>query len=275
MRITVRTVVGKGERRDACGLLAETASLSKLRIKDAMQKGAVWLKRRGGGSRRLRRARTVLQPGDELALYYDDELLGRHPPAAECRHDLGRYSVWFKPAGLMTQGTRYGDHCSLLRQAEVYLRPARQALLVHRLDREASGLVIIAHDRPAAGALSRLFAERRITKRYRLEVRGRLGPQGSSGRIDLPLDGRIAATDYRVMSYNSATGTSVVEADMRTGRKHQIRRHFAMAGFPVMGDPSYGTNNKNSEGLKLTAWGLEFTCPFDGRPVAFHLDRVP
>lgn len=275
MRITVRTVVEKGERRGACGLLAETAGLSRLRIKDAMQKGAVWRVRRGGGDKRLRRAKAVMQPGEELALYYDDELLGREPPAAECRHDLGRYSVWFKPAGLMTQGTRYGDHCSLLRQAEVFLRPERQAFLVHRLDREASGLVIIAHDRTAAGTLSRLFAERRIIKRYRAEIRGRVEPEGSSGRIDLPLDGRIAATDYRVVSCDSTTDTSVVEVEMATGRKHQIRRHFAMAGFPVMGDPSYGKNNKNTEGLKLTAWGLEFTCPFSGRSMAFHLDRKP
>lgn len=275
MRITVRAVVGKGERRGACGLLAETAGLSRLRIKDAMQKGAVWRVRRGGGAQRLRRAKAVLQPGEEVALYYDDELLSRDPPTAECRHDLGRYSVWYKPAGLMTQGTRYGDHCSLLRQAEVLLRPQRQVFLVHRLDREAAGLVIIAHDRTAAGALSRLFTERRIIKRYRVELRGRVGPEGSSGRIDLPLDGRTTETGYRVVSYDSTTDISVVEADMRTGRKHQIRRHFALAGAPVMGDPSYGKNNKNTEGLKLTAWSLEFTCPFSGRPVVFHLDRVP
>jgi len=274
MRITVRTVVAKGERRGACGLLAETAGLSRLRIKDAMQKGAVWLVRRGG-AKRLRRAKAVLQPGEELALYYDDELLGRRPPAAECRHDLGRYSVWFKPAGLMTQGTRYGDHCSLLRQAEVFLRPERQAFLVHRLDREACGLVIIAHDRAAAGALSRLFADRRMIKRYRAEIRGRVGLQGSSGRIDLPLDGRTAVTDYRVLSYDSTTDTSLVDIEMSTGRKHQIRRHFSMAGFPVMGDPSYGKNNRNTEGLKLIAWGLEFTCPCSGRSMAFQLDRTP
>ncbi|MGE5258979.1 MAG: RluA family pseudouridine synthase, partial [Hyphomicrobiales bacterium] len=272
--ITVRTIVKEGERREACGLLAEAAGLPKLRIKDAMQKGAVWRVRRGH-AQRLRRAKAVLQPGEELALYYDDDLLGRDPPAAECRHDLGRYSVWFKPVGLMTQGTRYGDHCSLLRQAEIFLRPERLAFMVHRLDREASGLVIIAHDRDAAGALSRLFAERRIIKCYRAELLGRVGPQGSSGRIDMPLDGRTAVTDYRVVSYDPTAGTSVVDIEMSTGRKHQIRQHFAMTGFPVMGDPSYGKNNKNTEGLKLAAWGLEFTCPFTGRSMVFRLERMP
>jgi tRNA pseudouridine32 synthase/23S rRNA pseudouridine746 synthase len=59
---------------------------------------------------------------------------------------------------------------------------------------------------------------------------------------------------------------------MRTGRRHQIRRHFAMAGFPVVGDPIYSKGNKNRSGLKLAACGLEFTCPFTGSPMVFRLD---
>jgi tRNA pseudouridine32 synthase/23S rRNA pseudouridine746 synthase len=62
---------------------------------------------------------------------------------------------------------------------------------------------------------------------------------------------------------------------MRTGRRHQVRRHLALAGFPVMGDPRYGENNRNTEGLKLTAWGLEFTCPLSGRPMVFQLEPTP
>jgi tRNA pseudouridine32 synthase/23S rRNA pseudouridine746 synthase len=266
---------GRGERRTACGILAEGTGLSRLRVKDAMQKGAVWLTRAGSGERRLRRAQTVPQPGDGLAIHYDTKLLARTPPAAECRHDAVRFSVWFKPAGLMTQGSRYGDHCSLLRQAEVFLRPERQAFLVHRLDREAAGLVIIAHDRQAAGALSRMFSERTVIKRYRVELRGRAGPESSTGRIDLPLDGRAATTEYSVTRYDPTTNTSLVDAVMRTGRQHQLRRHFAMVGLPVLGDPRYGENNKNTDGLKLTAWGLEFTCPFSGHPVAFQLEPMP
>jgi tRNA pseudouridine32 synthase/23S rRNA pseudouridine746 synthase len=261
----------KGESRAACDLLAEGTGLSKLRIKDAMQKGAVWLKRVGTGDQRLRRAQAIPKTGDVLAIYYDAELLGRVPPVAECRYDAGRFSLWFKPAGLLTQGTRFGDHGSLLRQAEVFLRPRRGAFLVHRLDREASGLVIIAHDRAAAGALSRIFAERRVVKRYRVEVRGRIGPAAAAGRIDLPLDGKPAVTDYTVVRHDAAADVSVVEVVMQTGRKHQLRRHFALTGFPVMGDPSYGQNNKSGAGLKLTAHGLEFTCPFTGQSLKFQL----
>ena len=88
--------------------------------------------------------------------------------------------------------------------------------------------------------------------------------QTTAGRIDLPLDGRAATTD-----------TSLVDVVMRTGRRHQLRRHFAMVGFPVMGDPRYGENNKNTDGLKLTAGGLEFTCPFSGRSMVFQLEPMP
>jgi tRNA pseudouridine32 synthase / 23S rRNA pseudouridine746 synthase len=264
-----RTTTAEGESRTACELLAEGTGLSKLRIKDAMQKGAVWLAQPGKPEKRLRRASAVLRPGTVAAFYYDDQLLARIPPRAECRHDAGRFSIWFKPSGLMTQGTRFGDHCSLLRQAEVFMRPGRKAFLVHRLDREASGLVIVAHDRGAAGALSRLFATQRIVKRYRVELRGQIEP--AEGRIDRPLDGKPAVTEYARRSFDPATDVSVVDAVMQTGRKHQIRRHFTLAGFPVMGDPLYGQNNKNTAGLKLQAWGLEFTCPFTGKALKFEL----
>jgi tRNA pseudouridine32 synthase/23S rRNA pseudouridine746 synthase len=271
-RRVFRTEVAGGDSRSACEILAEGTGLSKVRIKEAMQKGAVWLSRPAMPERRLRRASTVLRAGDGLALYYDARLLARVPPQAECRHDAGRFSLWYKPAGLLTQGTRYGDHCALLRQAEAALRPGRQAFLVHRLDREAQGLVVIAHDGAAAAALSGLFAARRVVKRYRVEVRGRIGEDGASGRIDRPLDGRAAQTRYTVLAYDPATDTSRLEVVMQTGRRHQIRRHLASAGFPVMGDPAHGRGNSDPAGLRLCAWGLEFTCPFTGRPRAFHME---
>lgn len=271
-RTVFRTTAIKNDPRTVCELLAKGTGLSKMRIKSAMQKGAVWLKRPGASEKRLRRASTVLRSGDEVVLYYDGHLLGRIPPQAECRHDAGRFSLWFKPAGLMTQGSRFGDHCSLLRQAERFARPRRKAYLVHRLDRDACGLVLIAHDREAAGALSKMFAARQVIKRYRIEVCGRIGSENDVGRIDRPIDGRPAITDYAVVSHDPAAGRAAVDVVMQTGRRHQIRRHFAMLGFPVLGDPLYGKGNKNRSGLKLTACGLEFTCPFTEKPLAFRLD---
>ena len=236
-----------------------------------MNKGAVWLKRKNSKMKRLRRASTSLNPGDQVEIYYDSDLLALQPPKAVCLSDQKHYSVWFKPAGMLAQGTQYGDHCSLMRQAELYFRSLREVFLVHRLDREASGLMLLAHSKDAAAKLSELFQNNLITKTYLVEVLGNLAEKGRQGAIDLALDGKPSLTEFEVKSYLPATNTSIVEVVIRTGRLHQIRRHFEMLGFPVIGDPKYGTGNKNTAGMKLSAVSLKFRCPFLGREVAYVL----
>ncbi|MDA8239610.1 MAG: RluA family pseudouridine synthase [Nitrospiraceae bacterium] len=256
---------------NACDLLAEKSGLSKSRIKDVMNKGAVWLKGKRGGMKRLRRATTRLRKGSHIELYYDKDILSCTPPAAKCLEDRIAYSVWHKPAGLMSQGTKYGDHCSLLRQAELFFNPPREAFLVHRLDREVSGVMLIAHTARAAAELSALFLRNLIVKKYRAEVLGIIGETGERSTIELPLDGKAAVTEYRVLSSDPGKNTSAVEIIIKTGRLHQIRRHFDMIGYPVIGDPKYGQGNKNAEGMKLTAVSLEFLCPIDRKRVCFSL----
>jgi tRNA pseudouridine32 synthase/23S rRNA pseudouridine746 synthase len=252
----------------ACALLAARTGLSKTKIKDAMNKGAAWVRKKGK-MQRLRKATALLRKGDHVELHYDEKLLSLAPPEAKLISDLGHYSVWSKPAGLMTQGTMFGDHCSLLRQAELYFRMQRPVFPVHRLDREADGLMLIAHSRDAAAKLSALFRNKQITKEYRIEVRGNLGEEGRKGTIDQPLEGKDAVTDYEVICHGPEQTTTVVSAFIRTGRFHQIRRHFAMTGFPVMGDPRYGKGNKNRAGMKLTAVSLKFICPFTKKDEQF------
>ena len=79
---------------------------------------------------------------------------------------------------------------------------------------------------------------------------------------------------YETVSYDPERNTSVVDVTIKTGRFHQIRRHFDMIGFPVMGDPRYGTGNKNSSGMKLEAVSLEFRCPFGRQQVRFSRYRI-
>ncbi len=255
----------------ACDLLAEKSGLSKGRIKDAMNKGAVWLKGKRGGTKRLRRATTRLRQGSHIELYYDKDILSCVPPAADCLEDRIAYSAWHKPAGLMSQGTKYGDHCSLLRQAELFFRPPREVYLVHRLDREVSGVMLIAHNAGAAAELSALFERNLIVKKYHAEVLGIIGETGARSTIEIPLDGKAAVTEYSVLSSDPEKNTSAVEIIIKTGRLHQIRRHFDMIGHPVMGDPRYGKGNKNSEGIKLAAVSLEFLCPVARKRVCFSL----
>ena len=133
--------------------LAAHTPLSKQQIKQCLAKGAVWLQK-GKQQQRLRRVKKVLNPGEQVHLYFDPHILAQPVPEATLIADLKRYSVWDKPAGMLAQGTLWGDHCSLLRYTEQFFTPPRQSFLVHRLDREASGLMLIAHDKQAAAALS-------------------------------------------------------------------------------------------------------------------------
>jgi tRNA pseudouridine32 synthase/23S rRNA pseudouridine746 synthase len=255
--------VAEGDSPGACDFISMHTGLSKTRIKEAMNKGAVWLKRRGRGRIRLRKATFRLQKGDTLEMCYDPKVLALEPPKARCLKDFTHYSLWFKPSDLLTQGTDFGDHGSLLRQVETHFNPPRKALPVHRLDREASGLLLVAHTREAAGRLSALFQEKKIIKRYRAEVSGI--PEKNEGVILEPLNGKDAVTKYRVVSRNPETLRSTVVLEIETGRLHQIRRHLAGIGHPVMGDPRYGQGNKDGKPMRLTAYEMEWICPFTRR----------
>lgn len=264
-------VVTADDNDTAVNYLCRHTGLSKGRLKDAMNKGAVWLQRDRGKRKRLRRVTAPLRSGDRLDVYFDPDLLALSPPVARLLWQTREYSLWYKPAGLLSQGNDYGDHASLLRQAELSGKSG-QAYLVHRLDREATGLMLIAHSQDAARRLSTLFQQRQVHKWYEVLVVGQLSP--SRGRMNQPLDGKSAITGYEVMHYDSQHATSLLRVQIETGRRHQIRRHLAMAGHPVLGDPRYGKDNKNAEGLQLRAVRLQFTCPYSQVARDFQLDTL-
>ncbi len=260
----------------ACDALARHCGLSKSRIKQAMIKGAVWLQKPSQKEpRRLRRATTMVHAGESLIFYFDAGILALVPPAARCLQDHGAYSIWFKPAGLMTQGTRFGDHCALTRQVERHLHSHRKIFLVHRLDRETVGLVIMAHSPKAAARFSQMLQHQKIEKRYMAWLRGDLASHPGTGRIDQELGGKKALTEYEILRYDGRADQTLARIQIHTGRLHQIRRHFAMIGHPVMGDPRYGQDNKNTEGLQLAAYALAFECPMGGGRRDIQIDPGP
>lgn len=260
-------VIDNDETR-ALDALAAATQLPKARLKDALNKGAVWLHARGK-ELRLRRATKILRRGDRLALYYDTELLALEPLQPQLIADEKNYSVWNKPAGMLAQGTRYGDHCALLRHCEKFFEPARDCFLVHRLDREAEGLMLIAHTRKATDAFSQLWQRRDIKKQYRVIVHGKLGEIGERKIIDVMLDDKPSETHIEVSHYDAQRDRSTLDITLITGRKHQIRRHLAGIGFPVIGDYRYG---RGGEPLALRAVALTFKCPLSGRSQQFVID---
>lgn len=265
-RLSLKHRVVAGDPPGAADVLARVSGLSKGIVKDAMRKGAVHVGRAGRTPNRLRRETATVRPGDVLEIHYDPELLALVPLAPRLVRDAVRWSAWVKPAGLLTQGTPFGDHASLLRLVEKALD--RPAFPVHRLDREVEGLVLVAHDERAAAALSELFRTGKIVKRYRAEVLGDVASAlGREGIVDTPLDGRDARTLWRVVPGETALGTTTLDVTIETGRQHQIRKHLEAIGHPVMGDPRYGAGNKNREGMRLAAVFLGFRDPFTGEEV--------
>lgn len=256
----------------AVDVLAAQTGLSKQMVKQVMQKGAVWLTK-GKKTQRLRRAKKALKVGEALHMYYDSTVLEKVPPEPELLADEGHYSVWNKPYGMLSQGSKWGDHCTITRWAEQHLKPQRVSFVVHRLDRAANGLIIIAHEKGAAAALSSLFQQRQVDKRYQIGVHGKFSEQATPDnpvRVDSDIDGREAISYFSLLSYDEQQDRSVLEVTIETGRKHQIRRHISEIGFPVVGDRLHGIEG-DKEDLQLKAYYLAFECPFTHKNKEFNL----
>ncbi len=259
------------EGKTAVELLSEASTLSKQKIKQAMQKGCVWLEKSSEQDKkytqRLRRAKKVLSIGETVHFYYDEKVLSAEPAEAILVSDEGAYSIWNKPSGMLSQGSKWGDHCTIYRWAEKYLKPERPAFIVHRLDRAASGLIIIAHKKQTAAAFGKLFQSHEIDKRYRVSVEGDfssflVGAENTK-TIDTEIDNKPALSHVTFKSYDKKNDESILEVKIETGRKHQIRKHLLEIGFPVVGDRLYGSG-KSLGDLKLEAVLLGFVCPVSG-----------
>ncbi len=248
-------------------LLQRASGLSRGQIKSAMTKGAVWLTR-GRSTQRLRRAKRALQTGDEIHLYYDAGVLAELPVEPALVADVGGYSVWNKPFGLRSQGSKWGDHCTVTRWAERHLQPQRSAFVVHRLDRAANGLILVAHSKTIAAALSGLFRNREVEKHYRAWVSGDFSGQENPCRVESALDGKEALSEF--VFARADDGRSLVDVRIETGRKHQIRRHLAELGHPIIGDRLYGNGEEDGEDLQLTACLLSFHCPIADQVVEYR-----
>jgi tRNA pseudouridine32 synthase/23S rRNA pseudouridine746 synthase len=261
-------IVIESADENAASVLQRGSGLSKQRIKSAMTKGAVWVSH-GKTTQRLRRATRKLRVGDEIHLYYDARILGELPAEPALVADVGAYSVWNKPFGLRSQGSKWGDHCTVTRWVERHLQPERPAFVVHRLDRAANGLILVAHTKTMAAALSKLFRDRMVEKRYRATVAGDFSRQPIPLRVETPVDKKNAISEFSFLRIED--DRSVVDVRTETGRKHQIRRHLAELGFPIVGDRLYGNGVSDGVDLQLTAYLLAFHCPVSDEAAEYQL----
>lgn len=302
-----------GQRLDL--FVAGAAALSRSQVQRLIDEGRVLV------AGRRRRASHRLGAGDEIRfevppprpsplvpqpipleiLYEDADLLVLNKPAGLVVHPAPGH-----PSRTLVHGLLH--HCPDLRGIGGEGRPG----IVHRLDKDTSGVMVVAKTHEAHQSLSRQFKGRRVLKRYLAVVHGEM--REDRGEIAAPIGrregerkrmgvqtrkGREALTRYRVL--RRLAGFSIVELELLTGRTHQVRVHLSHAGHPVVGDPVYGGRRerrfRRSQAAShqptaisrvrparqlLHAWRLGFTHPttsewreFEAPPPADLLPYLP
>ena len=282
----VRTFIvpdGPGSQR-ADRFVADAAGLSRSYIQRLISEGRLT---RGGAALK---SNGLVSAGDVLELDVPApvslELAGEAIPLVIAYEDEDLLVV-NKPAGLVVHPSPGHDSGTLVNAllgragGADYggIAGVRRPGIVHRLDRDTSGLLMVAKTDPAQASLMAQLKARRVKKTYLALVQGSVA--AAVGRIEAPIgrdpklrtrmavvnDGRPSTTGYRVRE--RFPGWTLLELDLITGRTHQIRVHLDAIGHPIAGDPVYGTGTarRGPAGLErmfLHAWRLELCSPSRG-----------
>ena len=267
-------------------LALELSDFSRSRLQALIEEGFVRLNAQPPRARDLVRTDDVIElevPAAEKIeaqaeatplqiLFEDDDLLVIDKPAGMVVHPGAGNQEHTLVNALLS-------HCKVLSGIGGKERPG----IVHRLDKETSGCLVVAKNDATHRELSRQFAARTLKKTYLALVAGRLKNQ--SGRVDAPIArhpihrqrmsiaksarGRSALTEYRVV--RSGAEMSLVECELHSGRTHQIRVHLHHLGHPILGDKLYAPKlAKPFPRQMLHAWRLGFTHPRSGELMQFE-----
>jgi 23S rRNA pseudouridine1911/1915/1917 synthase len=227
---------------------------------------------------------TILEAGDvvTIALRKQPRGQGLEQAGLKIIYLDDAIAVIDKPAGLLTMGAEREKQRTVHRILNDYLSAEtksrdQQAFIVHRLDRETSGLILFARSLDIQAALQDNWKQ--VTKKYFAIVEG--GPSTAEGTlIDNLVEskslqvhrvnqgGKIAITHFRAVRQHS--GITLLELTLETGRKHQIRVQLAEAGYPIVGDRKYGAKTDPARRLALHSCELSFRHPVSGAPMEFR-----
>jgi tRNA pseudouridine32 synthase/23S rRNA pseudouridine746 synthase len=216
-KVIFKKAVPKGDDVQVIDFLDSELPLSKSILKEAMIQGSCWLKKGNSKAlRRVRRAKSPIRAGDIVEFYYDPMLFERQKEADDLEPQLIKnerdWSAWYKPAGLLSQGTKYGDSLSLLRRIEKQTK--NEPFLIHRLDRETDGVMVVAHNAKSAKLLSAKWRGTLVQKIYHAWVLGEVTEE--EGRLDEMIDGKKAITYFKVLE--RLENRTYLELRLGTGR---------------------------------------------------------
>lgn len=250
-----------------------------------LSRGLLRRMKRGGGiylnGKRDFLTRRV-QAGDVIQIVFFDEKTELNPEAIPLNivYEDEYLLIVNKPAGMAVHPTgsyQEGTLANALAHHWEKLGLVTKVRLVHRIDRDTSGLVMVAKEPYTLHRLLQQLARNELVREYLAVVEGRPEEQGE---INIPIGraadhgvkrtaqagGKEAKTIYQLLS--SCERASLVRARLESGRTHQIRVHFAHLGHPLVGDPLYAQPISGLEGQALHAWRLVFTHPRTGRKQA-------
>jgi 23S rRNA pseudouridine1911/1915/1917 synthase len=260
-------------------LLGLPIGLSRKQAKDVLKFQSVTVR----GKPRVRHD-TLLKPGDIVQIATRRQAGDRSLERAGLRvaHMDDAIVVVDKPVGLLSMGSEREKEKTAHRILNEHLKalaksPRQQVFIVHRLDRETSGLMVFARSEAVQATLQRNWKD--VTKRYLAFAEGT--PPHASGTLRDNLvesksfkvhrvakGGEVAITHYRVL--NTYGERSLLELTLETGRKHQIRVQLAAIGHPILGDRKYGATTDPARRLALHSCELKFHHPVSGAPMEFH-----
>lgn len=198
-------------------------------------------------------------------------------------HEDANCIIVNKPAGLPTQPDQTNDRSAL----DIVARHlSRQVFIVNRLDRPASGILLLAKTSNSAGKFSALFQKDQVKKSYWAMVKNK--PENDSGTLthflkrgakskkslvydDASKGGKKSVLNYKVLK--SLDNYHLLEIELETGRYHQIRSQLAAIGSPIKGDVKYGAKRKNQDrSIHLHARKLVFTQPFNNELIEIEAE---
>lgn len=230
----------------------------------------------------------ILKPGDVVAVHWEKGKTTLESPLLSIVFEDKHLLVVEKAAGLLSISTQKEQKKTAYSMLSEYVKkqhPGNKIFVVHRLDRETSGLMLFAKSEEVQYLMQNNWRYAVNQRRYVAVVEGKLETGDGSGKGTIksylweskalivyaspnPEDGDLAVTHYTVL--DASNDYSLVELELETGRKNQIRVQMNSIGYPLVGDLKYGGHASNLKRLALHAHVLSFTHPITGHPYAFE-----
>lgn len=241
-------------------------------MKKAIDNGFVFVNNMQSGTGKF------IGSGDKIELFLPEDFKKVYRYPIEVLYQDDTIAVVNKPAGMLSNGNAFQTLENAL-PFNLKNSESKEAMLypqvAHRLDYPTSGLMLVAKTRTANVAFKKMFEERRIQKTYHALTIGNIATK--EGAIDNVLENKDAVTVFKVLKSvpsNKYKFINLITLNPITGRRHQLRKHLAGMGHPILGDREYGSAKHwdMKKGLYLAATEITFTHPITGEKMNFSIE---